>query len=275
MAERIRSGEPSGDLALRGVAHRLGTKQVLCGVDLTVHAGEVVALLGPNGSGKSTLLRAGSRALRPDSGAVLLDGVALAQRSAAELARELTALEQEPRAGFDFTVGEVVGFGRLPHLGRFAEPGERDHLAVARALEITDIVHLEARAISSLSSGERQRAWLAMALAQEPRVLLLDEPTAYLDLAHQLATMEIIVRRAAAGLAVLFATHDLSLAVAYAQRLLLLADGRVVADGTPREVVTEANIERAYGARVRLLRDDEGVPIAVVPQHVRNPSRAW
>ena len=106
-------------------------------------------------------------------------------------------------------------------------------------------------------------------------MLLLDEPTAYLDLAHQLATMEIIVRRAAAGLAVLFATHDLSLAVAYAQRLLLLADGRVVADGTPREVVTEANIERAYGARVRLLRDDEGVPIAVVPQHVRNPSRAW
>ena len=255
-----------GELTLRGVAHRLGTKQVLSGVDVGVRPGEVVALLGQNGSGKSTLLRIASRALRPDSGRVLLDGVAITQRTAVELARELTALEQEPRVGFDFTVSEVVSFGRLPHLGRFSVPGEMDRQAVMRALQMTDIVHLEARAISSLSSGERQRVWLAMALAQEPRVLLLDEPTAYLDLAHQLATMEIVTRRAAHGLAVLFATHDLSLAVAYAQRLVLLADGRVVADGTPLDVVTEANIEHVYGARVHLLRDDAGVPVAVVPQ---------
>lgn len=255
-----------GELELQRVGHRLGDKMVLDGIDLDLRSGEVVALLGPNGSGKSTLLRAASRALRPDVGAVLLDGADLHTRSTRELAREVAALEQEIHSGFDFMVADVVALGRLVHQQRFSEPGEADRSAVARALQVTDTTHLENRPMSSLSSGERQRAWLAMALAQEPQVLLLDEPTAYLDLGHQLRTMEIIVQRASEGLAVLFATHDLGLAVTFARRLVLIADGRIVADGEVREVVTESHISDVYGAEVRLIIDDDGLPLAVIPR---------
>jgi len=254
------------ELSIRQVSHWFQEHHVLDDVDLSLVGGEVVALLGPNGSGKSTLLRAASNVLAPTRGAVFLDAAALASQSAAALAREIAALEQEIRPGFDFLVREVVALGRIPHLRRFQEPDAEDQRAVERALEITNTAVLQHRFLATLSSGERQRVWLAMAMAQEPRVLLLDEPTAFLDLGHQVSAMEIISARADEGLAVLLATHDLSLATAFADRLVLLDGGRVVAAGPPAEVATERHIERVYGGSVRLLRDTDGAPIAVVPR---------
>lgn len=253
-------------LNLRGIGHRYGTQEALAEIELLVRGGEVVALLGPNGSGKSTLLKAASRALRPTTGAVYLNGKDLAVRPVAELARELAALEQEVHAGFDFSVREVVELGRLPHLRRLRPAGCDDEQAVRHALATTGTAELAGRCLSTLSSGERQRVWLAMALAQEPAVLLLDEPTAFLDLGFQINIMEIIVELASGGLAVMMATHDLGLAAAFAKRLVLMSGGRIVADGAPAEVLTTERVERVYGASVRLLRDEDGRPLAVAPR---------
>ena len=254
------------ELVLRAVGHCYGEHGVVTAIDLQVRGGEVVALLGPNGSGKTTLLRAASKALRPTTGAVYLNGRDLATRSPAALARELAALEQEIHPGFDYTVREVVELGRLSHTRRLQAHTDHDRRVVARALTTTDTARFAARPVLTLSSGERQRVWLAMALAQEPRALLLDEPTAFLDPGYQITTMELIRRLAAGGIAVLLATHDLSLAAAFAHRLVLLHGGRVVASGTPREVLTEAHVAQVYRARVRLLRDAGGNPVAVVPR---------
>ena len=261
----IYQGRPV-ELDLRGIGHRYGTRVALAGIDLRVRGGEVVALLGPNGSGKSTLLKAASRALRPTAGAVYLNGRSLADRPVAEVARELAALEQEVHAGFDFTVREVVELGRLPHLRRLQPAGADDARAVRRALAATGTAELADRRLSTLSSGERQRAWLAMALAQEPTVLLLDEPTAFLDLGFQIGIMELIAELAAGGLAVLMATHDLGLAAAFAGRLVLMSGGRIVAAGSPAEVLTAERVEQVYGASVRLLSDADGRPVAVAPR---------
>lgn len=256
----------SVELKLSAVGHRYGIREVLSGIDLCVRGGEVVALLGPNGSGKSTLLRAASRALRPTVGAVYFNGHDLSEMPLAKVARELGALEQEVQAGFDFTVREVVELGRLPHLRRLQTPGVHDARAVQNALAKTGMVALADRRVNTLSSGERQRAWLSMVLAQEPRVLLLDEPTAFLDLGFQIGIMEIIVELAAGGLAILMATHDLALATAFAGRLVLMSGGEIIATGSSTDVLTTERVERVYGSSVRLLHDVRGRPVAVAPR---------
>lgn len=257
-------------VAIKGVSFSYDTRPTLRGIDLEVGEGEILALVGPNGSGKTTLLKNISGVLRPQCGAVYLDFKKLAELSPRQIAQRMAALEQEIHAGFDFTVGEIVELGRLPHLKKLKALSAQDRQAVEEALRATEIQSFAQRSIFALSSGERQRVWLAMALAQEPQILLLDEPTAHLDINYQIEIMEIIKSLVQKGLAVLMAIHDLNLAAAYADRIAVLHEGRIAALGRPREVLTEELIERVFKARVRILRDqDNGFYISLMAKGMK------
>lgn len=242
-------------------------REVLKDISLEVGKGEILALVGPNGSGKTTLLRNISGVLRPKAGAVYLDFKELGKFNPRELAQHLAAVEQERRVGFDFTVRELVELGRLPYLGRLERLGPRDHEVVRRAMKLTHVEEFAERPISKLSGGERQRVFLAIALAQEPQILLLDEPTAHLDVKHQLELMQIIGGQAQAGLTVVMALHDINLAAAFAHRIVLMAGGRVVASGTPGEVLTPKRLRAVFGveAMVRKRPATGGVYIHFLP----------
>jgi iron complex transport system ATP-binding protein len=227
---------------------------VLRDVNLEIAPGEVFGLVGPNGSGKTTLLRALSGRLSPHHGAIYLDCHRLSELSSREVARELAALEQEISCSFDFTVREIVELGRLPHRQRWQRLSAQDHEIVTRALKLTNTLEFADRTIQSLSSGERQRVWIALALAQEPKVLLLDEPTAHLDLNYQIEIMELVRSLAQEqSLTVLVSLHDLNLALHYTDRVALLGEGRVVAVGQPERVLTKELIEWVFRARVRIV----------------------
>ncbi len=242
-------------ITVRGLSFAYDGRPTLEGISLEVGPGEILALVGPNGSGKSTLLRCIAGVLRPHRGAVYLDFRELGSFSPKELARHLAALEQERHVGFDFTVRELVELGRLPHLGRLQRLGARDWAAIARAMAAARVEELASRPLSQLSGGERQRAFLAMALAQEPQVLLLDEPTAHLDVNHQLELMELVRERAhTEELTVLMALHDLNLAAGYADRLGLLQRGRLRAVGPPGEVLTPGLIREVFGVEALVRR---------------------
>jgi iron complex transport system ATP-binding protein len=218
----------------------------LKGVNLAVAGGESVALIGPNGSGKSTLLKVVSGVLRPEDGTVHLDDASIGSLSVRQIARCLAMVEQERTMGFDFTVREVVAMGRIPHRGRFAGETAEDRQAIHRALELADVRELAERSIRAVSGGERQRVYLGLALAQEPDVLLLDEPTTHLDLRHQVQFMSIVQERVQAGMTVLIAIHDLTLAAQAADRIALMGEGRIVVTGTPSEVLTPSNVRRVF-----------------------------
>ena len=222
---------------------------VLRDVDIAAGEGELVALVGPNGAGKSTLLRALAGLLRPSAGTVRLAGRPIAQLSRAEVARQIAVVPQIFETLFPFTVREVVALGRTARSGLFGILGAADARAVHRAIDDLALGALAERRIDRLSGGERQRAVLAMALAQESDVLLLDEPTAHLDPAHQRATLEHTARIARErGLAVIAVLHDLNLASALASRVVVLENGSVASDGDPRDVLTPALIARVFGA---------------------------
>lgn len=253
-------------LAARGVRLAYGAHRVLDGVDLDVRAGEVVALVGPNGAGKSTLLGVLAGEPRPDAGQVLLDGADVRTVPLADLARRRAVMLQEVRVSFPFRVREVVAMGRHPWRGT---PQEVDDDAVVdRALVDADVVPLAGRTFPTLSGGERARAAFARVLAQDGRVLLLDEPTAALDVRHQEAVLARARAAARTGCAVVVVLHDLTLAAAYADRVVVLADGRVAADGPPRDVLTSALLTEVYGHPL------EVVPRAGTDELVILPVRA-
>jgi iron complex transport system ATP-binding protein len=243
-------------------------REVLRSVDLAVRPGELVALVGANGSGKTTLLRLLSGVLGADRGQLDLFGRPARDWSRMELARLVAVLPQGLELPAGFRVGELVAMGRLPHArSRFGSTAE-DEQAVERALRDADALELAGRTADELSGGERQRVLVAMALAQEPRLLLLDEPTLHLDLAHQLTVLETIRRlREQRGIAVVAVLHDLSLAAAIAPRVAVLDGGRLVADGAPDEVLTTELIRRVFGVQVEELVDAHGVRhlVVVVP----------
>lgn len=249
---------------LRGVTVELGGKPVVVDVDATVGGGEWLALIGPNGAGKTTLLRAIAR-LVAFRGEIELAGRPVTELSRGELARLVAVVPQDPSTPPWMTVAEYVLLGRTPHLGPLAKEGARDRDAAARALARLDLLPFAHRRLGTLSGGEKQRAVVARALAQEAPVVLLDEPTAALDIGHQQQALELLdALRAESGLTLVAAMHDLTLAAQYADRMLLLDSGRVVADGTPADVVTEAAIARHYGAAIDVVA--VGDRIAVVPR---------
>lgn len=229
-------------------------RAVVGGVTLDVARGELVALVGPNGSGKSTLLRGLARVLRPQAGAVYLDGKALARYGTRALARRLALLPQAPLAPDDVTVADLVWRGRYPHLGLLGTARPADRKAVAWAVEVTALTPLLARPVASLSGGERQRVWLALALAQQPEILLLDEPTTYLDIGHQLEVLELLRRlNREQGLTTVLSLQDLNQAARFATRVVVLRDGAVYCQGPPASVL-----------RPDVLRDVFRVDAAVV-----------
>jgi iron complex transport system ATP-binding protein len=252
-----------------GLTAGYGSRAVLRGVDVAVRPGEFVGIIGPNGTGKSTLLKALTGIMPLQTGAVLLGGRPLTDYSARAAARRMAVVPQTSMPAFSFSVREVVSMGRHPHIGGWAPFGEEDRAAVDAALARTDMTRLADRPVDQLSSGELQRAIIARALAQEPEVLLLDEPTAHLDLGHQLDTFGLLVDLAARGLAVLCVSHDLNLAGEYCGRVLLLSEGRVYAEGSPAEVITAPNLQAAYGTLVQVRANPySGQPVVL---HHRAP----
>jgi len=228
---------------------------VLRNVNLTAARGQFIGLVGPNGSGKSTLVRALSRVLRPISGRALLDAVDVYEMSARELARRLAVVAQDYTVAFDFAVRDVVLMGRAPHLSRFGVERPQDYKIAEEAMGLTHTLVFADRPITSLSGGERQRCMIARALAQQPSVLLLDEPTAHLDINHQIEILDLARRLTTErGLATIVVLHDLNLASQYCDQLVLVSQGKVVAEGRPHEVVTEARIRVAYGTDVHVRR---------------------
>jgi iron complex transport system ATP-binding protein len=226
---------------------------VLREISLAAAPGRFLGLVGPNGSGKSTLVRALSRVLPPQQGQVLLDGRDLYRLPAREVARRLAVVAQDNAVHFDFLVRDVVLMGRAPHLSRFGVEGSADYAIARDCMAATNTLAFADRPITALSGGERQRCMIARALAQQPQVLLLDEPTAHLDISYQIEILDLARRLTAEkGLATLVVLHDLNLASQYCDQLVLVAEGRVVAAGTPAEVVTEEHIRHAYGAEVQV-----------------------
>ncbi len=232
------------------VRYRIGTQTLLDDVSLALYAGQVIGLVGPNGAGKSTLLRVLGGLWRGAEGALWLLGRPLARYTAKRIAQAMAHVPQVTALDFPFTVRQIVMMGRTPHLGRFALEGARDRQVAERAMQRTHTLALADRLIGTLSGGERQRVLIARALTQEPRVLLADEPTANLDVGHQLDVLELLQGLAhAEGLGVLLALHDLELAARFCDRLVLLGGGRVLVTGVPTEVLTAEHLRTAYGVR--------------------------
>ena len=250
-------------LEVERIVVRLGSTDVLRGATLSVAAGEVVAVAGPNGAGKTTLLRAASRGVRLAAGEIRVAGRSLASLSHRELARGLAVVPQDAALLFPFRAGELVLMGRAPHTGRFGfETGadvERARAAMARV----GVEHLADRSVLELSGGERQLVLFARALAQEARLLLLDEPTAHLDLSHRLRVLEQVRLFAGAGGSVLFVSHDLGLAARSCDRVVLLHEGVVAGEGAPAEVFTPERLRQVFGVRAELLRASDGAPVVV------------
>jgi iron complex transport system ATP-binding protein len=245
-------------IELRDVSVRLGATDALLDFSLAVETGEWVALIGPNGAGKTTALRA-LCGLVGYTGDVLIDGVDIRSLGRRQLARQAAFVPQIPETPPELNVAEYVLLGRTPYLGYFGTEGREDRLAAENALERLELRELAARSLGSLSGGELQRAVLARALAQEAPILLLDEPTSALDLGRQQQALELVHALRDGGLTIVTTMHDLTLAGQYADRLVLLDRGQIVADGSPLEVLSEANVASFYGANVRVVRDEGGV----------------
>jgi iron complex transport system ATP-binding protein len=251
-------------ISLESVRVTLGGKLVVDDVSAEIEPGEWLTLIGPNGAGKSTLLRAAA-GLVDFAGSIRLDGDDVTALRRREIARRLAFVPQSPLLPPEMRVREYVLLGRTPYIGPFATESRRDIEAAGRALSRLELTGLSDRPLRTLSGGEQQRAVLARALAQEAPLLLLDEPTTALDIGRQQQALELVVElREHDGLTVLSAMHELTLAAQYADRLLLLSGGRLVAAGAPEEIATEALISMHYRADVRVFSDGSG-PIAVVP----------
>lgn len=242
-------------LAADGVTVEARTRAILRDVSLAVEAGERIALVGPNGAGKSTLLRVLSGTLRPTAGRVLLGGVALASLDRAEVARRLAVVPQQTALPFAMRVEEVVALGRLPHEAPLRGTRPADRAAVAAAIERVGVGHLLGRDARELSLGERQLVLLALAVAQDAPVLLLDEPTVHLDLRHQVEAMELLRDlNERDGTALVAVLHDLGLAAHFFPRLVVIEHGRIVADGPPERVLTDQLIRDVFGVEPALVR---------------------
>lgn len=228
-----------------------GAVKVLNGLTFSVAGGSFTGIIGPNGSGKSTLLKSLSRVLKPAKGSVFLDDEDLYRLDTREVAKNMAVVPQETAVNFSFTVKDIVIMGRSPHLGRFQSESEKDFAAARQAMVLTDTLHLADRLITAVSGGERQRVIIAKALTQEPKIILLDEPTSHLDINHQVEILSLLKRlNRENNLTIISVFHDLNLAAQYCDSLILMKDGRIFTVGKPAAVLTVDKIKEVYGASV-------------------------
>jgi ABC-type cobalamin/Fe3+-siderophores transport system ATPase subunit len=242
-------------------------KTISAHLDLEVPAGRLTAIIGPNACGKSTLLRALSRLLKPSSGAVLLDGKDIHARPAKEVARRLGLLPQSSIAPDGITVAELVARGRFPHQKLIRQWSAEDEVAVVAAMAATGVTELSGELVDELSGGQRQRVWVAMVLAQQTPIMLLDEPTTFLDIAHQIELLELCVRlNREQDTTMVAVLHDLNQAARYADHLVVMKAGAIVAQGDPRQVMTAGLVEQVFGLGCRIIDDPETHTPLVIPR---------
>lgn len=238
---------------------------IILDLDLAIPAGEITILVGPNGCGKSTLLRGLARLLKPRAGTVYLNGEDIFKQSTKAVAKQLGILPQGPVAPEGLTVRDLVAMGRYPHQNWLQQWSKEDEKLVEQALAITDMTPLANRGLDALSGGQRQRAWIAMALAQNTEILLLDEPTTFLDLAHQVEVLDLLYElNQSKGRTIVMVLHDLNQACRYADHLVAVRQGQVYAQGAPMQVMTEAMVREVFGLECRILQD----PVAGTPMCV-------
>jgi iron complex transport system ATP-binding protein len=252
-------------LAANAVSLGYGDRQIVDSLSIELPAGQVTIIVGANACGKSTLLRGLARLLKPSTGVVHLNGADIHKMPTKALARELGILPQTPTAPDGITVADLVGRGRSPHQGWFRQWTADDDAAVAEALTVTGTLELAERSIDELSGGQRQRVWIAMALAQQTDILLLDEPTTYLDLAHQVEVLDVVSElNARRGITVAIVLHDLNLAARYADHLIAMKAGRIVAQGEPSAVMTAELVQEVFGLESVVVPDPVvGSPMVV------------
>lgn len=249
-------------LCVESLRVRHGEREVVRGVSFEVESGQMVGIVGPNGSGKSSLLRGIGRLHKPSGGRVLLGETDCSTLNSREIARQLAVLSQSPDSGQDLTVEELVWRGRYPHQGVFQRATRPDYEAVEWALHAAELETLKRRPIAQLSGGERQRAWIGMALAQQPKIMLLDEPTSFLDVRHQVDIMHLLRRLNHQGMTVVAVLHDLPLAARFCDRIIAINDGVVAFDGAPADVLVPALLEEVFGVPMIVIADPvTGMPI--------------
>ncbi len=261
-----KSVDPAGpDLRAEGLRLAYESRVVVDGLDVAIPSGRVTAIVGANACGKSTLLRALARLLAPKAGQVLLDGRSVQSLPTRELAQRLGILPQSPVAPEGLTVIDLVGRGRSPHQTWWRQWSRVDEQAVHDALHATSMASLADRPVDELSGGQRQRAWIAMAVAQGTPVMLLDEPTTYLDLAHQIDVLDLVTDlNRHQGRTVVMVLHDLNQACRYADHVIAMKQGRIVAEGVPGDVITAATVEEVFGLRCQVATDPvSGTPMII------------
>jgi ferric hydroxamate transport system ATP-binding protein len=246
-----------------------GETPIVSDLSLQLRTGQITAFVGPNGSGKSTILRTLARLLDPSGGAVYLDGADIARTPTRQIAQKLAILPQEPDAPAGITVWDLIGYGRYPYQGFLGTFSREDYDAMEWALEVTNLVHFRDRAVDSLSGGERQRAWIAMSLAQQTDVLLLDEPTTFLDIRYQIDTLSLVRElNETQRLTVGWVLHDLNQAAAYSDYMMMLQQGSVVYEGIPEEIMTTKSIRDVFGVDVSVIPDPvSGCPTCLLYGH--------
>lgn len=239
-------------------------KPLFQGLSLLAEKGEVLAIIGPNGSGKSTLLRSLARNLRPEEGSILLDGKEIMSYSAGELARTMAFLPQTPGVPSDITVRDLVAYGRYPYQSWWKNTSAQDKEVIDRTLKETGLTSMEARLVTTLSGGERQRVWLAMALAQEPKILLLDEPTTYLDISHQLDILTLIQRlNKTKGITVIMVLHEINHAARFADTVAVMKEGGLYALGLPGKVITKDMLRDVFRVEADVWLDESNCPVSI------------
>lgn len=248
-------------LSCSDISISYGSRKALSGFNLSIGAGEIRALIGPNGSGKSTALHALSGLIRPDMGSTSIDGVSIRSLSRRHLARQLAFLPQQPAAPDEMTVQQLVRQGRFAHVGLFRSYGPRDEEAIHWALECTGLAGFSERSLRELSGGERQRAWISAALAQEAKILLLDEPTSFLDIGYQIEVLDLVHDLSRnKGVTVVMAIHDLNQAMAISDRITLLQGGEIKFDGEPASLAKSGLIESVFRVRGRFVEIAPNAP---------------
>ncbi|MFI2780426.1 ABC transporter ATP-binding protein [Streptomyces sp. ALB3] len=252
-------------LAARGVTVGYGGRTVIEDLDVTVPPGLITTIIGPNGCGKSTLLRTLTRLLKPTAGAVVLDGEDIVKLRTRDVAKKLGLLPQAPVAPEGLTVADLVARGRHPHQSWLRQWSSDDASVVERALAMTGVSELADRPVDSLSGGQRQRVWISMTLAQGTDLLLLDEPTTYLDLAHAIDVLDLVDDLHESGRTVVMVLHDLNLATRYSDHLVVMRAGAVLAQGHPRDVITAELLQEAFGLRAKVIEDPVGDRPLIVP----------